>query len=152
MSIENLTGEVFSDGGKVAIAVPPAGMDGAASFVIVKVHPPGVSIPAWADIILAGSRVRINPEICQPPFFRLADCLMVAHHQRGDLPLGDTAAKLTLPPAPHPNAQEFLFWKQNIGGLEVVMIDTMERVQRYSISAHDGQHRHKGGQSRRFKK
>jgi hypothetical protein len=152
MSIENLKGEIFSVDGKVGIAVPPAGMEDAIPFEVLEIHPPVGPSPAWADILLAGKPVRINPDICQPPFFRLADCLMVAHFQREELPLHTMAAKVTLPPAPHPNAQDYLFWRENISGREVVMIDTLERVEQHTITAQDGQSRHRGGWGRRFKK
>ena len=62
------------------------------------------------------------------------------------------AAMVTLPPAPHPNAQDFLFWRENISGREVVMIDTLERVEQHTVTAQDGQNRHRGGRDRRFKK
>ena len=152
--IEKLAGEVFSDGGRVGIAIPRAGVDGAIPFIIVKVHPAELDggSPAWADLLLGGKAVRINPDICQPPFHRLADCLMVAHHQREKLPTGDTKAKLTLPPAPHPEAQDFVFWKESIGGVEVVLIDRMDRIGQYTLKAEDGQHRHGTGARRRFRK
>lgn len=152
MSIENMKGEIFPVDGKVGIAVPPAGMEGAIPFEVLRVHPPGPTFPAWADILVAGKPVRINPDICQPPFFRLADCLKVAHLQREELPVHTMAAKVTLPPAPHPNAQDFVFWRENISGREVVMIDTLERVERNTVAAQDGQTRHRRTMGWRFKK
>ena len=131
-----LKGEVFECDGRVAVAVPPAGMPGAIPWEILWMYPAGEGFPAWADGKVGGKLVRINPDICQPPYARLADCMAFAHHCRSQIPghpeTDDCFALMVFPPSPHPNAEEFVFWKQKIAGQEVIMVDTKKRVESYS--------------------
>lgn len=132
--IVGTSGEVFNAAGRVGIAIPAQGMEGAIPFEIDAIHPPGIPAgnPGWVQVLIAGKvYCRINPELCRPPYHRLADCVLMAHRHRKQLPLGgSTANKLVLPPAPHPEAQEIIFWKLRLMDGEVVMVDTPERVRR----------------------
>ena len=147
MNIEGLKGEVFKVGGRFAIAIPPNGQPGAIRFEIVKVHDVRQPSQAWADVIINDQECcRINLDLCTPPFLHFADCIATAHIQRRTLPLPGTgtASVLPLPPPPNPDSQEFVFWREMLGRLEVVMIDTMERFERCQATLDDGQHRFRG--------
>jgi hypothetical protein len=135
-----LHGEVFLRDGNVTFAIPPNGTQGAIRFEVIRIHPPGLNFPAWVDLRVNGNLCRINPDICQPPFHRLADCVWLAAREREKLPVLTVGspgtmgcAKVTLPPHPHPEAQEFALWRgilrDNKGfEVEAVMIDTMARL------------------------
>lgn len=132
-SIVGLKGEVFTLGGTVAIQIPPAGREGAIPFHVTYLYPAGPGFPAWADVVAGGVRCRINPDIIKPPYTRLADVLFVAYHQRHYFPRfqsGNMSA-VSLPPAPHPEAENFVFCLTTIAGQEVVLIDTLVNAQRF---------------------
>lgn len=148
-----LKGEVFANAeGQIGIAIPPAGVPGAIPFEVLDAHGDGgdpempvPGMPAWADVQVGDRKVRINPEIIQPPFHRLADCLWFASKSWDSFTQEKGSFnKLTFPPAPHPEAQDFAFQRCILpDGIEVVLIDTWERLKRLSerYRPHDGQHR-----------
>jgi hypothetical protein len=148
-----LKGEVFANAeGQIGFAIPPAGVPGAVQFEVLDAHGDGghagmpfPGMPAWADVQVGDRKVRINPEIIQPPFMRLADCLWFAFKSWNIFtPEKDCFNKLAFPPAPHPNSQDFAFRRCVLPcGTEVVQIDTWERLERLAKRhhSHDGQHR-----------
>lgn len=144
MATEGMRGELFSEGGFCAFAIPPAGIAGAVPFEVVRVWPAGPDFPEWADIDLAGRRVRIAPDICEPPFYRLADCLWFAHRCWGELPLSGGGsggrgvvdmAQFRFPPAPHPEGEDFVMWRIPDKHGEILLIDRPERVKSYNRRA-----------------
>ena len=84
-SIVGLAGEVFCAEGQVAFMIPPTGIPESIRFDVVGAHGDGGTteqpvpgMPAWAYIQVGNKFVRMNPEIVQFPFHRLADCLWYA--------------------------------------------------------------------------
>ena len=137
MRDERLKGEIILLDRKVRFAVPPIGWEGATQFEVIDEHPTGPTVPAWMDILLDGKLVRINPALCQPPFNHLANCLMFAHLEWSKLPCYPTVAKVTLPPAPHPNALVYLIVRISCSNKqEYVLIETMERYENYTAIRH----------------
>jgi hypothetical protein len=118
----------------VGFVIPAQGIEGAIRFEIHSIQPAGVPTgnPGWVQVLINGSEYcRINPDLCRSPYHRLADCVMIAHLHRERLPLGGGSAVLrVLPPAPHPEAQEVIFWRERLLDGEVVMVDTPERLRR----------------------
>ena len=148
-----LKGEAFKLDGRVAVAVPPMGNPDAIQWEIGYAYPGTKEFPEWVDVTVNGQPCRINPEICEAPFLRLAECVVIVDTQRDMLPNIEqgTWASITLPPIPHPDAKVFVFARAIFGGiLEVVMIDTLERTQKYAVKpANDGQHRHGAARNKR---
>ncbi len=142
-----LKGECWGDeNGQIGLSVPPVGIHSdSIQWQIVEVHPVSGGSPAWADVVAGNRRIRINPDICQPPFLRLADCIWIARGLWQSLPTGDNWAKLSFPPKPHPHSQEFVFQRFMLEGVEGVLIDTFERCKQFHHQAvvSDGQHRTK---------
>jgi hypothetical protein len=144
-----LKGECWADRntGCIGMAVPPMGAHSdAIQWEIMAVTPGDGRTPAWVDLVAGDFRIRINPDICQPPFWRLSDCVWMATGLWETLPTGECWAKLSLPPEPHPHSQEFVFQKTVLSdGVECVIIDTFERCQKHCKAAcvKDGQHRTK---------
>ena len=140
--LKGLKGEEFQVGGRIAGAIPPVGTPGAILFEILGEYP-GQN-PPWADISIDDLKARINPDICEPPYFRLFDCVRVAAKERESLPLFETGemARIMLPPVPHPDAQAFVFFRAFRG--QVTMIDTEERIRRHECEQPDAPHRHRG--------
>lgn len=140
--LPGMRGEVFNNEGRVAGMIPPSGRPDAITFSIGRVWPATNSSPPWTDMLVEQDiRVRINPEICQPPFFRLFDCVMLAATETDKILAldGDDGLFISL------QGQTFLCWSENIGGLRVIMIDTEERVLKWNPQgANDGQHRFMG--------
>jgi len=138
-----LTGEVFTSEGQIGFAIPPAGVPGAIRFEVLHVHGDIPGTPAWADLQVGDRLVRINPDIIRPPFHRLADCLWFAFKD-WDSFTQKGFNKLTFPPAPHPNAQDFAFKRCLLpDGTEAVLVDTWGRLEQFAerCRPHDGQHR-----------
>ena len=110
------------------------------SFKIGFVWPETSDFPAWADMIVGKNiRVRINPDICQPPYFRLFDCVKLVGMEAAKI----MALKNGVMYSATLQGQTFVFWPVVIGGLEIIMIDTEERVLDWNPQrASDGQHRH----------
>lgn len=135
--IVGLRGEVFeSDGGKVAIAIPPLGKADSIPFEVVDLHQETEEFPAWADMLIgkAKRRVRINPDILRPPYHRLADCIALAMLQWYEIPASGFRDnghwyKVTFPPPPHPEQEDFMFKRVKTTAMEVMMIDTRSRME-----------------------
>lgn len=138
-AIEGIVGEITNVGGRIVVSVPATGSPDCIPFHIGKVWPTTEQCPSWADVSVGKTRCRINPDLCQPPWFRLGDCLWLAHTRAKVLPfMGFDAhgysefAEITLPAPSHPNAQAFVLWRtklcSHLGEVEVVMIDTKARV------------------------
>jgi len=124
-SIVGLKGEVFAHEGRVALAINAKGIKGAVEFRVGHLHPATVNFPAWADMMVGHIACRINPAICKPPYFRLADCVsaVAANHKLFRHPPDMMALPLT--------GQTYLFWLESIGGRSVVLIDTKARVEQW---------------------
>jgi hypothetical protein len=139
-ALKGLKGEVFNLGGNIAGSVPPAGLPGAIPFEITGVWPETGHSPSWADVTVGENvHVRINPDICQPPFFRLFDCVMLAGTQASKVMALEKGIMHTI----MLQGVKFLFWPEIISGVAIVMIDTEERVLSWNHQgAKDGQHRH----------
>lgn len=135
MEIEGLSGEVFNLDGRNAIQIPGVGREGAFRFQIIRFHPANGSVPAWADMMVDDLCCRINPDICRPPFTRLADCIsLVAQVSASLSEIKDGWADWTtvwMPPQPHPASERFVFAKTQLRNAHVIMIDTWERVERH---------------------
>lgn len=144
-----LAGDVFNLGGKVAGSIPPSGRPNAISFKIGNVMPETALFPAWADMPVVNEReqripVRINPDICKPPFVRIFDCVAMVGLKIDEL--------LALEPGEKVGAtfggQQFVFWVERPNGrLNLVMVDTLERILKWNpqnLQVGDGQHRHRG--------
>lgn len=150
-SIVGLAGEVFCAEGQVAFMIPPTGIPESIRFDVVGAHGDGGTteqpvpgMPAWAYIQVGNKFVRMNPEIVQFPFHRLADCLWYA------VKLWDRIAtpekgfnKMSFPPPPHPKSQDFAFQRTRLGdGKEIVLIDTWQRLKEHvEHSIRDGRQR-----------
>lgn len=124
MTMKGLKGEVFVHDERIAGAIPPLGQPDAIPFEITCEHPPTHQFPAWADVRAGNVLVRINPDICEPPWFRLFDCLMFAvEHALTIHALGrDERFEVEF------DGTMFLFWQERLAGRNVVMIDTLDRV------------------------
>jgi hypothetical protein len=137
-ALRGMKGEVFNMGGRVAGVIPPLGRPDAIPFVIKTVWPATSQFPAWADMIVGDNlRVRINPDICKPPFYRLFDCVAVVSKR--------TAQILAVEPGHMMSATfqgvRYVFWPEDIGGVQVLMIDTEERVLMWSPQSGTSKHR-----------
>jgi hypothetical protein len=140
-----LIGEVFQRDGATAFVIPAVGTPGAIKFELLNILGPGVNYPSWAEMSVEGLRCRVNPALCKAPYDRLADCLMFAVQQRlnlpprgmpGNAPGTITGIKATFPPPPHPQAEDYFFFRQQAidpaGQIwEWVMIDTVSRLQHF---------------------
>jgi predicted O-methyltransferase YrrM len=137
-------GDMFVQDGIMTVAIPPSGKEGTVTFEVLRIHPAGPNFPAWADMLVDGKACRINPEICQPPFHRLADCAMIAHRDREKMPFEHQwgskneaiCIQVSLPNPTDPQAQEYVFWRSTLKAesgekLEVVMIDTKARLKKF---------------------
>jgi hypothetical protein len=143
--MSTLTGEVFERNGATAFAIPPVGTPGAIKFELLNIHGPGVNFASIASLLVDGMTFEIDPELCKAPFDRLADCLMFAVRQRLNLPFFPTPGsnrntitgiKATFPPPPHPEAEDYLFFRRQVTDLagrplEIVMIDKVSRLQHF---------------------
>ena len=151
-NLQGLTGDVFNLGGKVAGSIPPSGRPDSISFVVSRVMAEQGQSPAWADMTVDGNiPVRINPDICKPPYVRLFDFVATIGQRTDEISAlePDNYFRVTF------GGQEFLFWVASIqsrfGRVNVIMVDTLERVLKWNpqnLQVHDGQHRH-GGKKRR---
>ena len=144
--LAGLKGECWGDeNGQIGLSVPPLGIHpDAIQWKIVDVTAASGRTPAWADVVAGKRRIRINPDICQPPFWRLADCVWFTCGLWESLPTGSEWARIALPPKPHPHSQEFVFQRCTLpGGVEVVLIDTFDRCEEFchQPAIKDGQHR-----------
>lgn len=143
-----LKGECWPDeNGRIGLAVPPLGIhSNAVQWQILELSPASGKTPAWTDLVAGNLRIRINPDICQPPFWRLADCVWFASGLWQTFPSGDQWAMLSFPPEPHPHSQAFVFQRCTLhGGIEGVIIDTLDRCKQFHdrTGVRDGQHRTK---------
>lgn len=147
-----VTGEIFELGGRVACTVPGLGQEGAIPFAILGDYIATNAFPGWTDVVVGPEQAqvvcRVATEMAQAPFMRLADCLAFVHvNYRFLSGLTSHAVVRTFPPAPHPNAQEFIFWPAQIAGRTLVMIDLKSRYDQWNNKPnspgllHDGQHR-----------
>ena len=147
-----LAGDVFNLDGKVAGSIPPSGRPDAISFRISRVVSGSSLFPAWADMMVNGGiPVRINSDICKPPYVRLFFCVGMVGQKIDEL--------LALEPEHNVGAnfdgQQFVFWVESLQSpfrkLDLIIVDTMERVLKWNpqyLRVGDGQHRH-GGSKRR---
>lgn len=135
-NIKGLKGEVFDAAGRIGCAIPPAGLPGAIPWEITYVYSSGIEnsgVP-WADAKVGNILIRINPDIIQEPFHRLADCLWFAHKYHDNIPVNAAtgegqAVQETMPPPPHPEAKTFVFWRMLLASsLDVTFIDTNDRI------------------------
>jgi hypothetical protein len=153
----NLKGEVFDAGGKVGCVVPPSSspLPGRILFEVLGEYPPHPDwprdgFPAWADMYVEKQPCRIAPEIVKN-LPRLADCVMVVSQYKDrllSLPLRE-AIQVTMPSEGHPEAQTFLFWRDQMGGpgrkMTLIVIDTLGRARASTVQVRheirDGQWR-----------
>lgn len=111
--------------------------------------------PAWADMAVDGTiAVRINPDLCKPPYFRLFDCVAMVRQRVDDLRALKAGEKVVVPFG----GQRIAFWVESLQGsfgkLNVILVDTPERIQEWTsqnLLVKDGQSRH-GGKIRRIGK
>ena len=116
-------GETWNQNGEIALAVPPIGVPNSITFVINAVGEVGGK--TWCDVQSNGLALRIDSGICEN-YTRLAECIVRAHQHYDEFPNygSGTAARLTSPPHPHPDAEDFLFSRLTTdNGVEVVLID-----------------------------
>jgi hypothetical protein len=128
-----LQGETFESNGRIAGCIPPMGQKGAIKFKILGEYPG--QTPRWADMDVFTAKgekrhVRINPDICEFPFFRLYDCVSVA----GTVPWNEFSlvesgahTAMCLPPS---NGKLFVFTRAFKGKL--LLIDTYERMKEFA--------------------
>jgi hypothetical protein len=128
--LKGLKGEVFTLDGRIAGSIPPSGVRDAIRFEILGEY--AGQHPRWLDMLVDGEKCRINPDSCKPPWFRLFDCVEAAKRRRRlFFRTKDARVSATwFPPRPHPNARLFAFMLAFNG--EVLLIDTFERMQRFS--------------------
>jgi hypothetical protein len=148
---ETISGEIFEFDGRIAVSIPPSGQPNSTRFDLYDTHPESPGSPAWRDGILAGKRVRIAPDICQPPYTRLADCLHLANQQWETIPHNQAVAT-SLPPLPHPNSEEFVFMRVEIAGEDCCLIDKRKRFEQFSKPSTLGTTKKSPGHSDRFDK
>lgn len=114
------------------------------AFEIVGESPAVNDMPAWVDVLVDGQKCRINPAICQFPWWRFFDCVCYAARYRKDFPnVTDGMALLTFPPRPHPAAQDFVFGMAF--NRQVLLIDTQQRALSYASNVIREGHRRLGG-------
>lgn len=118
-----ISGELLTGFNRVTIAVPAIGSEDGIPFSVNGVWDATGSYPAWADVTVGGVAVRINPDIIEAPYFRLADCLFFAFHRSADLP-----RKATHKIKQRLGETDYLFWRDKIGARDVVMVDTYDRL------------------------
>ncbi|QDU29450.1 hypothetical protein ETAA8_45600 [Anatilimnocola aggregata] len=129
--LERLVGEVFEHLGKVAGAIPPLNREDAIPFRVGTVCPATAEFPAWADMIVRTRiRTRINPDICQPPFFRLFDVVAtIARNEQRLLAIDDDSPEKVTAKF---QGQVFYFWPAWIGDVRAIMVDTEERILKWN--------------------
>ena len=119
-----LNGEVFDLNGRVAGSVPACGIEGAIPFQVVTRWPGDATSPSWVDVLIAGRiKTRLNPAICEAPYFRLFDVVCrVSQNEKQILTLkNNTAAGTVL------GGTSYLFSQWN--GL--ILVDSSERAKQW---------------------
>lgn len=119
-------GEAWNQNGGIALAVPPVGIPNSIPFVIHAVREDNGQ--TWCEVQSGTLGLRIAPKICQN-YPRLADCVVRAHQHYDEFPKygSGIAGRLTLPPHPHPDAEDFFFSRLTTkNGVEIVLIDKAE--------------------------
>ena len=120
-----VSGEVWNHQGKVAGAIPAIPRPDGIPFRMIRFHPATDKSPDWVDMFVGNKPVRINPEISQPPFFRLFDCVAYVHlngRKIRNLPNGNCASQVL-------QDRVFLFWYEREIGC--IMVDTQDRIDRW---------------------
>lgn len=121
-----LKGEIWDHQDRIAFSIPPMGRADAIPFVIHSVRESNGQ--TWCDVQSGDLPIRIAAEICLS-YPRLADCIVRAHQHFDELPESGSgrAGRLTLPPHPHPDAEDFLFFRLTTeNGVEVALIQKAE--------------------------
>ena len=119
-------GEAWNQNGGIALAVPPVGVPNSIPFEVHAVREDNGQ--TWCDVQSGSLALRIAAEICQN-YPRLADCVVRAHQHYHEFPKygSGIAGHLTLPPHPHPDAEDFFFSRLTTkNGVEIVLIDKTE--------------------------
>ena len=121
-------GKLLNVDGRIAIAIPAQGQDGIPFTFMGHSNRPGS--PKWDEFNLDGKPVRINPDVVEYPYLRLADCLACAHVRWNDIPN----------PSGY-NWGHFVFQEKTlcfrrllVGRLEVMFIDTIERLTEWEVN------------------
>ena len=151
--LQGMKGDVFNLGGKVTGSIPPSCLPNAISFAITRVMPETERFPAWTDMFVDGTvGVRINPGICQSPYFRLFDCVAIIGQKGNELLAMELGKKVEVTFG----GQEFIFWVESMqspfGTMKVIVVDTLERILKWNpqnLQVTDGQNRHGGGNRRK---
>lgn len=119
-----LKGEVFDLGGRVAGAIPPLGQKNAMPFQINHIHAATEQCPEWADMVVGKDiLVRINPDICVYPHYRLFDMVRSVELLKDHLMARTDGAQVPIPLQGH----TYLLWSTVIGKRRVIMVDTQRR-------------------------
>lgn len=116
-------GETWNQNGEIALAVPPIGVPNSIPFVIHAIREDYGK--TWCDVQSGSLALRIASEVCEN-YSRLADCVVRAHQHFDEFPKygSGIAGRLTLPPHPHPDAEDFFFSRLTTkNGVEIVLID-----------------------------
>lgn len=124
-SMDLISGEVWNHQGKVAGAIPAIPRPDGIPFRMIRFHPATDQSPDWVDMFVGDKPVRINPEISQPPYYRLFDCVAYVHlngRKIRNLPIGNGASQML-------QGRAFRFWYEK--KLGCIMVDTQDRIDRW---------------------
>lgn len=131
-----MIGKVFNADGRVGGFLAsdgdtlPDGLPEEIAFRVLGTRDETDKYPAWTDVLVDGRiKLRINPEVAAPPYFRLYDAVALVGRSYREIPLSPMAAEAVF------GGQRFLIWRERLLDGEVAVMDTAERIDKWQSPA-----------------